>query len=296
MPETYYQSAHTGQQIDNAISRIASGEFDKLADDAVAAGASAQNAAVSAQQAKTSAESALTGIQTAIKNIPAGATPIVNDLTTGGVTMALSAEQGKVLRQIIAALTAADMGAVALDGSNAMTGNLLLEKAGGISTVLYDSTANSEGRVAIWDQTMAFLIRDNKGTAQLERSIHLKGYTDTNSIADALVLQNKYYGVTNDYPILHTGNKPSGSYTGNGSAAERTIDIGGIGDTVLICSDYRWCIVRSCALGVRGIYSGDVGVAAFAYDAAHVYNGKLVMKTADELLNANGKTYHYRVL
>ena len=56
MPETYYQSAHTGEQIDNAISRIASGEFDKLAEDAVAAGVSAQSSMIAAENAKIAAE------------------------------------------------------------------------------------------------------------------------------------------------------------------------------------------------------------------------------------------------
>lgn len=67
---------------------------------AAAAAASVQEAAASALTAagcQTGAQEAWTGVQTAIKGIPSGATPIVNDLTTGGTKQALSAEQGKVL-------------------------------------------------------------------------------------------------------------------------------------------------------------------------------------------------------
>lgn len=70
-----------------------------FADAADSDAALAKDAAASAENAKTAAQSALTGVQNAIKNIPAGSTPIVNDLTTGGATSALSAEMGKVLGQ-----------------------------------------------------------------------------------------------------------------------------------------------------------------------------------------------------
>ena len=58
---------------------------------------SASAAAVSANGAKVAAQSALAGVQEALNNLPAGDTLIVNDLTTGGTSAALSAEMGKVL-------------------------------------------------------------------------------------------------------------------------------------------------------------------------------------------------------
>lgn len=58
---------------------------------------SAVQAALTAAGCEAGAQQAWTGVQNAIKNIPAGSTPIVNDLNTGGATMALSAEQGKLL-------------------------------------------------------------------------------------------------------------------------------------------------------------------------------------------------------
>jgi len=73
-------------------------QFREFAENCVTPYSAAAKAdAIVAENAKNAAQSALSGVQTAIQNIPAGETPIVNDLTTGGATMALSAEMGKKL-------------------------------------------------------------------------------------------------------------------------------------------------------------------------------------------------------
>ena len=64
------------------------------------ADAAAKSAAISAEtasNAKTAAQNALTGVKNALKSLPAGDTLVINDLTTGGASAALSAEQGKAL-------------------------------------------------------------------------------------------------------------------------------------------------------------------------------------------------------
>lgn len=65
-----------------------------------------------ASAASEEAAAALAGVRDAINNIPDGAaTPIVNDLTTGGTSMALSAEMGKQLKGDIEGLTYTDVDA-----------------------------------------------------------------------------------------------------------------------------------------------------------------------------------------
>lgn len=76
-------------------------------------------AAMNAECNAERAEKAAIGVQNAVENIPEGSTPLVNDLTTGGVNMALSAEQGKALKAIIDALTAEDLGALTVEELNA---------------------------------------------------------------------------------------------------------------------------------------------------------------------------------
>ena len=80
-----YQSVWEGKQIDDGLGRIINGELDKLAG----------QAATSAQYA----QAAERGVKDALANIPEGETPIINDLTTGGARMALSAEMGKKLQE-----------------------------------------------------------------------------------------------------------------------------------------------------------------------------------------------------
>lgn len=57
----------------------------------------ATGSAAAAIDAAAAAESALQGVRNALDNIPEGDTVVVNDLTTGGTTAALSAEMGKAL-------------------------------------------------------------------------------------------------------------------------------------------------------------------------------------------------------
>lgn len=90
----------TGAQFKQYAQLAVSGPVATAKSAAEAANSDAKTAKESASasaNASAAAQSALTGVQNAINNIPAGSTPIVNDLTTGGITAALSAEMGKVL-------------------------------------------------------------------------------------------------------------------------------------------------------------------------------------------------------
>ena len=94
--------------------------------------------------------------------------------------------------------------------------------------------------------------------------------------------------------LLHTGNRPAGSYSGNGSAASRTVDTGGSGNVVMI---------RGGALGA--ILSANGGIAwdtstgstrAFASSAAKFVGGVLTLATDSYYLNSASLTYYYQVL
>ena len=80
----------------SAFAKAAVEEFSSLASESAAAAANSSN---SASASASAAQSAYKGVQTALNNLPEGDTLIINDLTTGGVKAALSAEQGKVLSQ-----------------------------------------------------------------------------------------------------------------------------------------------------------------------------------------------------
>lgn len=90
--------------------------------------------------------------------------------------------------------------------------------------------------------------------------------------------------------ILHTGNKPSGSYTGNGSAAERTIATGGIGKCCMVYGGTG----EVAYLVPIGAFFHTNGVATFTSDV-WFDNGVIYLRNA-YIINMNGTTYNYQVL
>lgn len=99
------------------------------------------------------------------------------------------------------------------------------------------------------------------------------------------------YFATNQ--VLHTGNKPSGSYTGNGSATSRTITHGGIGTFVAVWSTNGFMVLSP--IGGFGQY-GITPVNLTAGAVGTTGNGSFLLATTHAALNANGVTYYYQVL
>ena len=349
----------------------------------------AEAARKDAQNAKTAAQSALSGVQNAIKNIPAGSTPIVNDLTTGGVTMALSAEMGKVLGwrpnhnfidnwhlaspvnsrgqaeyasaggtvdrwtnantdtitrittrglTVTGSLTGAGILRQIVDNPSELLGKTVtiscllsngelhfvsrtIAAEPGTSTItvaIVYLDGNSEGRYMALLLTASgrlyFQFRIPSGqsatiaAAKLELgSIQTLVYKDADGnwvLSDTpnkglerlKCVQSKADssdGYT-DKTVLHTGNKPSGSYTGNGAAASRVIDTGGIGNVIFI---------RGGALG--GIITTNGGIAwdassgntkTFSASEAKFISGVITLATDSFYLNSSSITYYYQVL
>lgn len=159
------------------------------------------------------------------------------------------------------------------DGSAAMTGDLILKK-----------TENGYGRImknhsdtADYGTTISDFSKSGK-----EISISLEA-ANNNFLYNA-------DGVANH--ILHTGNKPSGSYTGNGAATGRDIQTGGIGNVVLVWSNNGFAVITPV-----GALKKTGSTASGLYgDAVMFRNGVLTIASDDVTLNANGVTYTYQVL
>lgn len=93
--------------------------------------------------------------------------------------------------------------------------------------------------------------------------------------------------------LFHTGNKPTGTYTGNGSATERTINIGGIGEYVAI----RKQSSKGVVIVSRSGYFGTDGTSFITgTDVVVDASGNLIVATINAVFNENGKTYEYTKL
>ena len=152
--------------------KMTGAQFREFAEDCVAPYSdAARTDAVLAVEAKNAAQNAYTGVQNAIKNIPAGSTPIINDLTTGGATMALSAEMGKKLNaeklglggQIPANADLNDYttgGLYYISGDNSKTcANIPDASAGNLAVFRFDTT--------IYQRTIQIFTRVNVATPVL---------------------------------------------------------------------------------------------------------------------------------
>ena len=97
------------------------------------------------------------------------------------------------------------------------------------------------------------------------------------------------------YKILHEGNKPSGTYMGNGSATERVIDVGGFGNGVIIYgSNKTMSIVCNGA-----ICRNETSLEALSADNVVIgnltSNVSMTLRTSHVALNQNGVIYTYHL-
>lgn len=96
--------------------------------------------------------------------------------------------------------------------------------------------------------------------------------------------------------LLHTGNKTTGTYTGNGDATSRTINTGGIGNALLIYdmggSSNNFAIVTYHG----AIVKNGTTLTALSREEVKCSDGVLTLKTTNGVLNNNTATYKYQVL
>lgn len=100
--------------------------------------------------------------------------------------------------------------------------------------------------------------------------------------------------LTNYYKVLHTGNKPTGTYTGNGSATSRTISTGGIGSVVLIVGG--GCSVIVTPSGAFGTNRNSEVMPNLHDNEIYFSNGEIHISTSSAIVNTSGVTYTWQVL
>ncbi len=92
--------------------------------------------------------------------------------------------------------------------------------------------------------------------------------------------------------FISNADKPNGSYSGNSSTTERTINTGGVGDTLMIRSSYGMAIVTPSG----AIVKSTTNVTALTSSMCSYNDGILTIATDDSHINNNKFTYHYQCL
>lgn len=130
----------------------------------------------------------------------------------------------------------------------------------------------------------------NNSYIQFEGKDGVLGYIGFES-TNVLRLLSSVGGFLGD--ILHTGNKPTGTYTGNGDATIRYIETGGIGNTLLVrCDTYTSILTAGISFSIKN----DGTIQALNGMTCWFQNGVAAINTVNEALNASGVVYTYDVL
>ncbi len=145
----------------------------------------------------------------------------------------------------------------------------------------------SGGTVAT-DGTTPLRLKNNTADylfLQMQGKSGVLGYFAMNGV-------NKPVFITADstvYDILHTGNKPTGTYTGNGDATNRIIKTDGIGNVLAVYrTGEQYIVMKSGTLKITSSGVSFTTVASF--------NDGVLGIASDSVLNTNGETYNYQVL
>ena len=190
--------------------------------------------------------------------------------------------------------TAADVGAVPIDGSKSMTGNLMVQKASQPQVALHNTGASRYGYLRIADNGNMSFGSNPYGDGANATSLTLK--TEGSAGESYGVISVTKNGTTAYRDILHTGNKPTGSYSGDGKTAKRTISTGGKGYVVFVWSSYSFGFVTPAGgmfYRTNGEYSFDSNSIRFSNTDGE---GVLTIMGNSVHFNSSSYTYSYQVL
>lgn len=170
-----------------------------------------------------------------------------------------------------------------------MKDNLTIEKASMPAVILSNTGAGRKSWYHLNESDNTVVIQnrvDDNNRNQLVLS------SETATLADLLRLYTVVESKGLLYKVHHTGNKPSASYTGNGSTTREPIKTGGIGQAILIRSGSYIALITTNG----GIAKSGTGLVAIDSSEAYYTEGVLTITTANAALNGNGLTYSYTCL
>ena len=160
-------------------------------------------------------------------------------------------------------------------------------RGGTITGELGITTEGSDRKIRVYLSSSGYLQLNNYLDSNNYQGIYIK--KESENINEAVRLQRKMPGVSVKYYDLYgEHNKPSGSYTGNGSATDRVIQVGGSGDVLMVRKGFVCYFVTPNGIYYTGGEKSSTGTT-FA-------DGVLTIGSSDDELNVSGEAYYYTVL
>lgn len=187
-------------------------------------------------------------------------------------------------------------GFLPLDGSVAMSGNLIVKKASYPTVRVDDTTKGSSAVVQNTGHAVALGMRNVEGSVDNTRGLYVRDNESTSpNLENALQLQDAINGTSKYYNIFGEHNKPSGTYSGNNGS--QTIDTGGLGDVILVQltgSGGGFALVTKS--GAIGKLNSNNSVFALADTEAKFIGGVLTLNSSNYAVNRSGYGYNWQVL
>lgn len=184
--------------------------------------------------------------------------------------------------------TANDVGALPINGSEAMTSDLHIHKDEYVQIFMKETNSNSHARLQL--NGGGLMIDSAPNADDMDNRRYIMLYSDSNTPLSAAV---RLVDVVNGAKLWHTlygtHNKPTGTYTGNGHSSERIIETGGIGNALLVWTDGYTGTQYTTIVTPNYTIPQDGASAKFA-------NGKFTILSNSARVNANGVVYNYQVL
>ena len=173
-----------------------------------------------------------------------------------------------------------------------MTGGLIIDKPSNWGQLVMQSPSGNYRSFETDDQRIRLDVRDVKDTRD-RRYIDIFSNTADSRHSHALRFTQVKNGTTKTEYILHTANKPTGSYQGN--SGTQTIEIGGIGNVLLITSSaHDMAFVTE--QGAKILPNNSNYWNSIASTGVSFEKGVLNIGNSYSGLNVSGVTYNYQLL
>lgn len=230
---------------------------------------------------------------------------IVDNLISDLTDAPLSAKQGKVLKELLDDMGVSGAGGVDYDNAESgLEANNMQSAIDELASIANNAVSRSGGNmirgpvnVQNADNGFGTLKKDNtssedNGTQIIDTDKSGNtAHVDVSAVKDSFTFTGKD-GV--ERTVLHDGNKPFDSYTGNGSAGTRKISTGGVGRLLMVyCSTHISFVTPKGAIVVD---LSDGGISWIDNGKVNYLSGDYTTETANAAFNASGITYYLQVI
>ena len=233
-------------------------------------------------------------------------TDIIDDLTSDDPKKVASARTVFLLAKQIASITLSEAGTVGYDNTKSGLDAINMQGVGDELAEKVKNCVSKNGNSMIEGGALQVRNADNGygsfsknnsaaedyGTQMMD--IASDGKTAKVNVSAKLNLMTFVDNAGNIRDVFHEGNKPFGSYVGNGIDNEKNIDTKGIGRLILVYNQKHFSFVTPEGALVVKLATGAVSWIDGA--KAYFLNGVLSLHTTNAAFNEVDATYHYQVI